>query len=323
MISVKNLWKRYGTLMAVRDVSFEVQKGDIVGLLGHNGAGKSTVMKIMTGYIEATEGTVSVGGKDVHTDRISAQQLIGYMPESAPLYGEMLVQEYLLMMADLRGIPASERKSAVVRAVKATGLSERLVQAIGTLSKGYRQRVALAQAILHQPPVLVLDEPTSGLDPVQILEIRHLIRALAETSTVIISTHILSEIEAVCNRTLIMIGGQLAADSTLNELRASNVVRLSVNAKASGVPDKLVKVPGVASVRRRGPDPDTDGFDIWTLECNSATDRPTPKIIETCVEAGWTLASARAETPSLETVFRDLMEQNAKSVLLAAQTEAV
>ena len=228
MISVKNLIKDYGDLRAVADISFEVERGEIVGLLGHNGAGKTTVMKVMTGYLEPTAGSVSVGGIDVVGDRIGVQRQIGYMPESAPLYREMLVQEYLLMMAQFRGLSAREQIPAVAEAVNATGLQARLLQPIGTLSKGYRQRVGLAQAILHKPDVLVLDEPTNGLDPVQILEIRSLIRRLAETTTVILSTHILSEIEAVCNRVVILIDGHLAADSTLGNLLETSVISLGL-----------------------------------------------------------------------------------------------
>ena len=205
MISVRDVQKRYGKLTAVDNISFEVERGGIVGLLGHNGAGKTTIMKIMTGYLEPTRGTILVGGIDVVTDRLGVQKQIGYMPENAPLYREMLVQEYLMMMAELRGITKSNRTKSVVEAAEATGLIPRLVQPIGQLSKGYRQRVGLAAAILHKPDVLVLDEPTNGLDPVQIVEIRDLIRRLAETTTVIISTHILSEIEAVCNRVVILI----------------------------------------------------------------------------------------------------------------------
>ena len=309
MISVRNLEKRYGSLVAIQDVSFDVQRGDILGLLGHNGAGKTTVMKIMTGFIGATSGTVTVGGADVEQDRLAVQRQIGYLPENAPLYPEMLVQDYLIMMSELRAIPPDRRLGAVSRAVRATGLEPRLVQPIGTLSKGYRQRVGLAQAILHEPDVLVLDEPTSGLDPVQIVEIRSLIKKIAQSSTVILSTHILSEIEAVCNRVVILIGGNVAKDATLTELRSSNVVRISVSSTASGVGSKLKKVEGVESVRRRGPDPDNEGFDVWTLECSKGR-RPAPEIIQAAVGAGWSIAGAFAEMPSLETVFGDLMESH-------------
>lgn len=306
MISVKNLQKRYGDLTAVDDVSFDVEHGEIVGLLGHNGAGKTTVMKVMTGFLEPTKGTISVGGIDVVEDRIGVQRQIGYMPEKAPLYGEMLVQEYLLMMAELRGVPANERLTAVGDAVKATGLTQRLVQPISTLSKGYRQRVALAQAILHKPSVLVLDEPTNGLDPVQILEIRALIRRLAETTTVIISTHILSEIEAVCSRVVILIDGNLAADSSLEDLLSSNIVRLMVADGSSSVQEALAAVEGVESVSET---PTNNGKHLYRVRCAPGLDLAA-RIAQTAHESGWAVSEVRAEVPSLEQVFRDLMAEH-------------
>ena len=306
MIAVRNLEKRYGALRAVADLSFSVERGEIVGLLGHNGAGKTTVMKVMTGFLEPTGGTVTIGGVDVTRDRIGVQRQIGYLPENAPLYPEMLVQEYLLMMAELRSIPPAKRIPAVADAVKATGLEERLVQPISTLSKGYRQRVGLAQAILHRPDVLVLDEPTNGLDPVQIVEIRELIRRLAQTTTVILSTHILSEIEAVCDRVVILIDGKLAADDTLENLLSSNVVRVSVGDGAKDVPRTLAKVDGVESVKR---DSARAGYTTWRAICEKGVDA-TPAIARAALEADWTIGGITPETPSLEQVFRDLMARH-------------
>ncbi|MCB9537740.1 MAG: ATP-binding cassette domain-containing protein [Myxococcales bacterium] len=302
MIAVKELEKRYGDVRAVSGVTFEVAAGEIVGLLGQNGAGKTTVMKVMTGFLEPTSGTVAVGGLDVRTDRIGVQKQIGYLPEHAPLYPEMLVQEYLLMMADLRGVPKSERAKRVAAAVKATGLEQRVTQPISQLSKGYRQRVGLAQAILHQPKVLVLDEPTNGLDPVQILEIRALIRELAKTTTVILSTHILSEIEAVCSRVVILIEGQKAADATLEEMLSSDVVRVAV-ADAKDAAGALAEVEGVSDVRRAG---EKDGYQRYTVKV-AAGARPEPAIAKLAVEKGWTLGEVARATPSLESVFRELM----------------
>jgi ABC-2 type transport system ATP-binding protein len=303
MISVENLEKRYGHIHALAGVSFHVEPGEIVGLLGHNGAGKTTVMKIMTGFIEPTAGTVTVGGVDVRTDRIGVQRQIGYLPELAPLYPEMLVQEYLLMMAELRSVPAEQRIKRVARAVKATGLQERLVQPIGTLSKGYRQRVGIAQAILHEPKVLVLDEPTNGLDPVQILEIRELIRELAKTTTVIVSTHILSEIEAVCSRVVILIDGHKAADSSLDDLLASDSIRLALGPDAKDAARALSKIDGVESVRRVD---ERDGFVHYRIAATPGA-KPIPAIVTASVEQGWTLGEVASERPSLETVFRELM----------------
>ncbi|MEE2755545.1 MAG: ATP-binding cassette domain-containing protein [Myxococcota bacterium] len=307
MISIKNLVKHYGDLKAVADVSFDVKRGEIVGLLGHNGAGKTTVMKIMTGFLEPTSGSISVGGIDVLDDRIGVQRQIGYMPESAPLYREMLVQEYLLMMAQFRGLDTAIQVSAVAEAVKATGLQERLLQPIGTLSKGYRQRVGLAQAILHKPDVLVLDEPTNGLDPVQILEIRSLIRRLAETTTVILSTHILSEIEAVCNRVVILIDGHLAADSSLESLLTNSVVTLGLadDVDPRSALESVDGVSGIHNAQRR-----SDGS-FWRIECDDPK-HAIPGIAQAINQAGWPLLELRSETPSLEQVFRDLMFQHAQ-----------
>ncbi|MGC6416459.1 MAG: ABC transporter ATP-binding protein [Bradymonadia bacterium] len=309
MISVKNLIKDYGDLRAVADISFEVERGEIVGLLGHNGAGKTTVMKVMTGYLEPTAGSVSVGGIDVVGDRIGVQRQIGYMPESAPLYREMLVQEYLLMMAQFRGLSAREQIPAVAEAVNATGLQARLLQPIGTLSKGYRQRVGLAQAILHKPDVLVLDEPTNGLDPVQILEIRSLIRRLAETTTVILSTHILSEIEAVCNRVVILIDGHLAADSTLGNLLETSVISLGL-VNDVDPRDALSALPGIGQVQNIS---STSAGHFWRIESQDVKGT-IPKVVEVIHNAQWQILEVSAETPSLEQVFRDLMHTHARRV---------
>ena len=308
MISVKNLHKQYGELTAVRDLSFEVSKGQIVGLLGQNGAGKTTVMKIMTGFLEPTAGTIVVGGKNVRHDRVGVQSQIGYMPENAPLYEEMLVQEYLLMMAELRGIPSESRVTAVIDAIDVTGLKARAVQTISTLSKGYRQRVGLAQAILHKPDVLVLDEPTNGLDPVQILEIRALIKDLAKTTTVIVSTHILSEIEAVCNRVVILIDGELAADASLEELLSAQQVKLSF---ADQIPKGAMDATSLLDgVKADGVTPDSDGRTL-NIKCVNARSVAS-KLMEIVHEKRWSVDGLAPVTPSLETVFRDLMQNHAE-----------
>ncbi len=302
MIAVQKLTKKYDKIVALDDVSFDVEKGEIVGLLGHNGAGKTTAMKIMTGFLEPTNGTVSVGGIDVQKDRIGVQKQIGYLPESAPLYPEMLVQEYLQMMCDLRSLPREAQRKAISRAVHATGLEPRLVQPIGTLSKGFRQRVGLAQAILHDPDLLVLDEPTNGLDPVQIVEIRALIRDLAKTSTVILSTHILPEIEAVCDRVVILIDGRVAADSKLDDLLASNEVRIAVAEGTDDVAGVLRGVEGVSGIKD---DHDSsDGFAHYRATVTGPQVRPA--IVKAAIEAGWDLGEITPLSPSLETVFRDL-----------------
>ena len=310
MIAVKNLEKRYGEVRAVKGVSFDVARGDIVGLLGQNGAGKTTVMKVLTGYLEPTAGTIEVGGKDVLVDRLAVQRLIGYLPENAPLYTEMLVQEYLLMMCELRGLPPEKHVQAVSDAVRATNLTPYLTRPISTLSKGYRQRVGLAQAILHKPEVLVLDEPTNGLDPVQIQEIRGLIKRLSKHSTIILSTHILQEVEAVCNRVVILINGDLAADSTLVDLRRGNRVNVSLKQGTDGVGTGLGRLPGITKVTRRGADPDLSGFDLWACEYEGEQ-APVQAIVQAAVEQKWTVGAIAPEVHSLEQVFRQLMSEKA------------
>ena len=309
MISVKQLEKRYEAVRAVKGVSFDVARGDIVGLLGQNGAGKTTVMKILTGYLEPTAGTITVGGIDVLQDRLGVQRQIGYLPENAPLYPEMLVQEYLLMMCELRGMPQEKHVGAISDAVRATGLVPFLTRPIATLSKGYRQRVGLAQAILHKPEVLVLDEPTNGLDPVQIQEIRGLIKRLARHSTIILSTHILQEVEAVCNRVVILIDGDLAADSSLTDLLKSKRVRVSVKSGADAVAVNLGRVAGVTQVTRRGADPELPGHDLWA--CDYTGEPPVPGIIEVAIAQKWTLGAVAPEVSNLDAVFRTLMSQKA------------
>jgi ABC-2 type transport system ATP-binding protein len=314
MISIRNLTRRYGSLTAVEDFSVEVGRGEIVGLLGHNGAGKTTVMKILTGFLEASAGSVQVGGVDVASDRAAVQRRIGYLPENAPLYPEMLVQEYLAMIAELRGVPPEQVEAAVGKAALAVGVEAHLVRRIGELSKGYRQRVGIAQAILHEPDVLVLDEPTNGLDPVQIQSIRQLIRELSRRTTILLSTHILQEIEAVCDRVLIMIEGCLVADQPLSELIASDVVRLSLGPGAADVESRLARVPGVRAVTARGPDPRDRSFSVWALACDPGSP-PVPAILDAARAAGFTVGAVGPESRTLESVFEELQSRRAAELL--------
>ena len=209
MIFVEGLTKSYGEIQALRGMSFQVEQGEIVGLLGPNGAGKSTAIKCLTGYLHPDEGSVHVDGINVLDDPIEAQARIGYLPENTPLYPEMSVQSYLRMIAELRDVPDELIIEKLSDAIIATGLEQRLTQPIGQLSKGLRQRVGLAQAILHKPRLLILDEPTIGLDPTQIVEIRNLIKGLSGNSTILFSSHILSEVEAVCDRVIILVNGEV------------------------------------------------------------------------------------------------------------------
>ncbi len=222
MIKAEALTKRYGGLTAIRGVSFEVAKSEVVGFLGPNGAGKTTTMRILTGYLPPSEGRAVVGGFELGLDPREAKRVTGYLPESPPLYPEMRVCDYVRYVATLHDVPRAQRGAKVERAIHSCGLEDVATRVIRTLSKGYRQRVGLAQAIVHEPAVLILDEPTSGLDPIQIAEIRELIRRLSaeEGRTVILSTHILAEVEAICQRVLLIAYGQLRIDARLDALRA-------------------------------------------------------------------------------------------------------
>jgi ABC-2 type transport system ATP-binding protein len=308
MISIDNLTRRYGSVVAVNNVSTEIKRGEIVGLLGHNGAGKTTVMKVMTGYLEPTSGTVSVGGIDVTQNRIGVQSQIGYLPEHAPLYPEMLVQDYLLMMAEFRGVAEPERVRAVAEAALATGLEGHMVQPISALSKGYRQRVGLAQAIVHKPDVLVLDEPTNGLDPMQIQSIRTLIRRLGETATIILSTHILQEVEAVCDRVLIMIQGEIAADAPLDQMLRNDVVKLRVRVTDdTDIAKALHQVDGVRKVTELGK---TSGdYTDYTIDCVEGCD-PIPDIIQLGTKSGWIIGGITSAQWTLEEVFKNLQQEH-------------
>jgi len=223
VIEVKGLYKRYGDLVAVRNVSFELQRGEVVGLLGPNGAGKTTTMRVLTGFLPPSAGTVRIAGHDLEHASIEARRAIGYLPETPPLYPEMRVTGYVSYVAAIKDVPRAERAAKVERALVACGLTEVRRRVIGTLSRGFRQRVGLAQAIVHEPEVLVLDEPTAGLDPIQIIEIRNLILDLAqeEGRTVLLSTHILPEVEAICQRVLLMGAGEIRIDGPLEEVKGT------------------------------------------------------------------------------------------------------
>ena len=220
MIEVSHLTKKYGGHLAVDDVSFTVEDGQIYGLLGPNGAGKSTIMNILTGYLSATSGQVTVAGHPLPEEADEAKDCVGYLPEQPPLYPEMTVGEYLNFVAELKKVPRAQRKEQVLRAARRTGLEKVLPRLIRSLSKGYKQRVGIAQALLGSPKIIILDEPTVGLDPAQVIEMRKLIRELGKAHTVILSSHILSEVQAVCQQVLILSKGKLAASGTLQELTA-------------------------------------------------------------------------------------------------------
>jgi ABC-2 type transport system ATP-binding protein len=299
LICVERLTRLYGELRAVDDVSFDISHGEVVGLLGHNGAGKTTIMKMLTGFLEPTSGTIRVENDEIGRDTRAIQARIGYLPENCPLYPEMTVIDYLDYQASLHGLAEDEKSGAIARAIRRTALQDKAVQPIHTLSRGYRQRVGVAQAILHEPAIVILDEPTNGLDPTQILHMRELIRELAESATVIVSTHILQEVQAVCDRVLILRAGKLVVDERLDELRQGRRLLVSVDGEAG---DELAKVPGVAGLEARGM---ANGRWVYALD---ADEELAPQVATTLVRAGRKLYNMQTEHRDLETVFAEVNE---------------
>jgi ABC-2 type transport system ATP-binding protein len=269
MIEVKKLVKHFGNLTAVDGISFDVQQGEVLGFLGPNGAGKSTTMKMITCFIAPTSGTVVVGGKDILDDPLGVRRQIGYLPESAPSYGEMTVIEFLRFMAEMRGMRGAEIHRAVERVVEITAVDDVRHQIVETLSKGYRQRVCFAQALIHDPPVLILDEPTDGLDPNQKHEVRQLIRQMRHAKTIILSTHILEEMEAVCSRAVIIARGRIVADGTPEQLAAMsryhNAVTLRTrDGRGEGLKERLKTIDGVGGIAFSPPsDGDPAAFTLF------------------------------------------------------------
>ena len=300
MVEIQHLTKTYGTQNAVDNISFTAGKGEIVGFLGPNGAGKSTTMKIATGYLPPTTGTVRVAGYDVLTDSLAVRRHVGYLPEHNPLYLDMYVHEYLEFIGSVHGLRGSNLRNRVAELVGRVGLSREQNKQIGALSKGYRQRVGLAQALIHDPDVLILDEPTTGLDPNQILEIRQLIREVGEDKTVIFSTHILPEVTALCTRVLIISRGKLVANSPVAELAARAAGEIVVRAEFEGAVDMamLAKLPNVRLVEAA-----PDGAVL--LRTAPGTD-VRAAVSRLAGQEGWILLGLRQEQQSLEAVFGEL-----------------
>ena len=295
-IEVKNLYKYYGEQAAVRDVSFSVKKGEIVAFLGPNGAGKSTTMKIMTGFMPASEGEVFICGKKVDIDKLDTRQIIGYLPENNPLYTDMYVREYLEFVGRIDKI--KNLKARVSEMISAVGLDVEQHKKIGALSKGYRQRVGLAQAIIHDPEVLILDEPTTGLDPNQLVEIRELIRSIGKEKTVLLSTHIMQEVEAICDRVIIISKGQIVADDkaqTLQQELTHQTVYVEFDNQVSAA--QLKKIPNVSKVEALN--------DGWLIESIGADD--LRKALAQYAQAqNWLILTLNIEQKTLEEVFKEL-----------------
>ena len=308
MIQVDNLTKEYGTNRAVDQVSFNVHKGEVLGFLGPNGAGKSTTMKILTCFLAPTAGTAKVAGYDVFDNPLEVRQRVGYLPEDTPLYKDMTVREHLDFAANMHGMKGDRAEARIKEIGGRCGLPEVAGKLVGELSKGYRQRVGLAQAMLHDPDILILDEPTSGLDPNQIAEIRALIKEVGKEKTVILSTHILPEVQATCSRMLIISNGKLVADGTPDELRAREKAtryRLVLEANgttADAAKAKLTALAGVVGCERVEGEPQTHTF---AIDGTAASDL-RKALYRAAVDSKWTLLELSRQAASLEDVFRNL-----------------
>jgi ABC-2 type transport system ATP-binding protein len=304
MIQVNGLTKDYGARRAIDNLSFDAEQGEIVGFLGPNGAGKTTTMRILTGYMPPTDGTAIVAGYDVVEESLEVRKRVGYLPETVPLYNDMTALEYLKFMADLRRIPNVEERA--YESLEAVNLEDRADSFIGTFSKGMRQRVGLAQALIHRPEVLILDEPTIGLDPAQIVEIRNVIREIGKDRTVLLSTHILSEAQQMCDRVLIINKGKIVTEDTPENLQSRLVgaqrVVLRVRGDSDGLNTKISKVKGVRTVESK-----SDGSVEFEF---GAGEDARPQVAKAVVQAGYELLEMRPVGLSLEEIFLELTREN-------------
>ncbi|MBV9154690.1 MAG: ATP-binding cassette domain-containing protein [Acidobacteriaceae bacterium] len=316
MIQVESLSKKYARHVAVDNISFSVEKGDIVGFLGPNGAGKTTTMRVLTCFMPPTAGKAVVAGFDVFEQPFEVKKRIGYLPETPPLYPEMNVEDYLTFIARLKNVPSGEIKTRTAEAMERCAIADVKSKLISKLSRGYRQRVGLAQAIIHNPDVLILDEPTSGLDPKQITETRDLIKGLSGAHTIILSTHILPEVEAVCRKVIIINRGRLVATDSVEHLKhrgVGNTIQVQVdtagNADAQAVRQTLEQVPGVSKVLEKAL---SEGRMIFELE-SPPDSNPRADVARAIVHAGWSLLELKSPTLSLEEVYLQLTGANAET----------
>ena len=323
MIVIENLSKRYADRTVVRDVTFDVKQGEILGFLGPNGAGKSTTMKMLTGYLTPSAGRVEVGGFDMAKDPIKAKSLIGYLPENPPVYPEMTVRDYLAFAAKLRGVPGREVKAAVDEVIARCILSEVPNKLIAHLSKGFQQRVGIAQALVHKPKVIILDEPTNGLDPKQIIEIRELIKGLAQDHTVILSTHILPEVQVTCSRVLIINQGTVVAEGKPEELegklRGGLRIELEARAPEAEISTQLRDLPGISNLAVTAK---PEGLVRVSLEVASGNDL-RERIAAEVVGRGWGLLELKSVGLSLEEIFLKLTTADAANPQPHAETSEV
>jgi ABC-2 type transport system ATP-binding protein len=321
MIEVRNLIKTFGPVKAVDDISFDIERGEIVGFLGPNGAGKTTTMRILTCFLTATSGSAKIAGHDVAAESIEVRKKIGYLPENAPLYLDMRVDDYLKFIARARGIPSKEYKNRLDRVMGACGVSRVMKMNIAELSKGYKQRVGLAQAMIHDPEILILDEPTSGLDPIQIIEIRKLIQEIGKERTVVLSTHILQEVSAVASRIILVNNGRLIADGPLDKLEHditdSRKVVLTIEGPHSEINNALNNISGIRKIDVLDADADRE---IARYEATTSPDAfIDQEVMKLCIEKGWKLMTVQHPKASLEDVFISLVERdNEKRKMTAA-----
>jgi ABC-2 type transport system ATP-binding protein len=307
LISVRNLTKTFGRTVAVDDITFDVSKGEVLGFLGPNGAGKTTTMRVLTCYLSPDRGSATLAGYDVQDESLEVRKRVGYLPESAPLYQDMDVVSYLGFVADVRGIPRTEIPGRIHKMIDTCGLEKVLGRDVGELSKGYKQRVGLAQTLIHDPDILILDEPTTGLDPSQIIEIRGLIKEIGKERTVILSTHILPEVEATCSRVLIINEGRIVASGTPQELQAiaggEDTIYVSISAGGDPVDARLAAIGSVTSVERIS---DAGGGYVRYLVKAGDDEDIGEAIFRIAVENNWKINELRRETLSLEDIFLKL-----------------
>ena len=305
MIKVDGLCRNYGDFTAVKNVSFNIEKGEIVGLLGHNGAGKTTIMKMLTGFLEPGSGAIQIDGLDIQAQRNEIQAKIGYLPENCPVYPEMTVIDYLEYTADLRGLKAQARMNAVREAIACTELEPKAIHPINTLSRGFRQRVGVAQAILSKPEILILDEPTNGLDPTQIEHMRELITTLGKSSTIILSTHILHEVQAICDRVLIIRDAEMALDANLKDLRNNQQLSLVCNGPPEDIRSKLAGHDAITQITEKSL---SDNAYQYTLDLIDMSNHfnVVPGIIKILSDQGIDIYSIKPEQQELESIFREI-----------------
>ena len=314
MIEVKNLSKKFGNIVAVNGVSFTVNKGEVVGLLGPNGAGKTTTMRIVTCYLPATSGTALVAGFDVFENSLEVRKRVGYLPENAPLYLDMPVLDFLQFISAIRGIPKQETKSRIRKMVEVCGLESVINRDIGELSKGFRQRVGLAQSLIHDPEILILDEPTVGLDPTQIIEIRELIKEIGKEKTIILSSHILPEVSATCNRIIIIHKGEIVGSGTPDEMarssKKSEIIHITIKGLLEDIQRQLNEIPEVKEFKVVNRD---DGVNSFEIKSELGVDL-SEKLFFMVVNNRWILTELKKEIVNLEDIFLKLTTEESSSL---------